>query len=62
MYVNGTDKTVASYSLTPTTAEYELIVGGGPSSFPYSGRIDDVRLYPAALSQDDIAELLAEGN
>jgi len=56
LYINGSDRTGAGYSLRPGDGGYLLRIGG-PS--PYQGKIDEVKIYDRALGPDQIEQIAA---
>jgi hypothetical protein len=57
-YVNGAEDMSKPYSFVPAACSTALTVGGTASGAnPFKGKIDDVRLYDRALSEEEIREL-----
>lgn len=66
VYINGNldvTKNLAAGS-TKVTSSFNLGIDypGGPGNFPYSGLMDDVRIYDIALSQNQINEIYNNGS
>lgn len=55
LYVNGVQKTITTYTQTAAISNVTLLVGNGPvGATPFSGYIDEFRLYNKALTQAEI--------
>jgi len=61
IHINGTHLISKTFDFAPSATDHSLIIGGG-STQPYKGKIDDVRIYDAVLSAEEIAGLATEGN
>ena len=70
-YVDGNEKTAWRYWDSSGEADinsnFDLLIGqnyklddpnGVPSIYPYRGKIDDVRIYPKVLNQDEIRSIM----
>jgi len=55
IYVNGVDKTVESAVATTFTTDNEWVIGGSPANSEYfNGYLDDLRIYPNALTGEEV--------
>lgn len=55
LYVNGIQQTITTYNQTAASSNVRLYIGNDPSGIsPFSGYIDEFRLYNKALTQDEI--------
>jgi len=59
LYINGTRLMSEAYSSIPSATNHPLVIGG-TASCHYQGKIDDLRIYGLALSEEDIRGLVAE--
>jgi len=58
VYLNGVKGASAPYDFAPRAGSSSLTVGGScPDAEAFKGRIDDVRLYERALSEEEIRDL-----
>jgi len=63
IYINGALENEALFDTELTDGEKELTIGGGfdgQNHFPWSGAIDDVRIYSRALTPEEIKHLYQE--
>jgi len=55
IYVNGVDKTVDSAVATTFTTDNEWVIGGSPAnSEHFDGYLDDLRIYPDVLTEEEV--------
>ncbi len=62
LYIDGVDQNISlvrGSSTTPRTASGDGFIGAGPSSFTFTGKLDDVRIYSSALNSAQIQKLYA---
>lgn len=57
IHVNGTQLMSKAYDFAPSATDHELVIGGGFIQ-PYQGKIDDVQIYDAVLSAEEILDLV----
>jgi hypothetical protein len=54
IYVDGTLRTTATKNLEPDGASHVMVIGNHLSSYPFSGLIDEVRIYNQTLSAAEV--------
>ncbi len=59
MYLNGVQQAPANYGTAIANSTHDIFIGS--SSFPFSGMIDDVRMYNRALSAREVISLYNQG-
>lgn len=63
LYINGTLEAIdtTTYNLTPDYGDPEIFIGmRGNSTYPFYGKIDDLRIYNRAVSDKEVKDLFNE--